>query len=385
MYGNALIPHAEVFMLEIKEVKSRRDLKVFVNYPNHLYKNDPYYVPGLLMEEMKTLDKKKNPAFAFSDGAYFMAYEGNRPVGRIGVLVNHKYNEKMKQKRARFTHVDFIDDRKVSALLFETAERWARERGYDALHGPLGLTDLDHQGMLVEGFQEMDLFLTIYNHEYYPRHLEDLGYRKDVDWIEYQVTVPKEPNEYLAKLAKRVKDRYGYRLVEFRNKKDLLSWAQKVFDLYNEAYAPLYGMSALNQEQIDMYIKAYFSYVNPDFIKFIVNEQNEMVGFGITLPSLSKAMRKTGGRLFPFGFLTILKAIRRNDVLDMYLVAIHPKHQKTGANALMIDSVLREAIRYGIRYAETGPELEENKQVHALWKLFDTRQHRRRRVYVKSL
>ncbi|MFO7636692.1 MAG: hypothetical protein R6W96_05255 [Clostridia bacterium] len=372
-------------MLSIKEVKTRRDLKKFVVFPNRMYRDNPYFVPELVMDDLHTLSKKKNPAFAFSEGTYYMAYDGKKPVGRIGILVNHRSNEKWNQKQARFTHLDFIDDRAVSALLLGTAENWARSHGYDSLHGPMGLTDMDHQGMLIEGFEENDLYITLYNHAYYPEHMESLGYKKDVDYIEYQLFVPDKPLEVVSRIAQRVIRRFNYRLVEFTHKKEILPWAQKIFNLYNDAYSKLYGTSALTQEQIDMYIKANFGFVNPDFIKLVVDKDDQVIGFGITMPSISKALRKARGRLFPFGFIHILKAIRKNDTVDMYLVAIHPDHQGTGAIAILLDSLTKSANRYGITLAETGPELETNLQVQAQWKFYKTRQHRRRRIYLKNL
>jgi hypothetical protein len=314
-----------------------------------------------------------------------MAYIDGRAVGRIGVIVNHKSNAKNKQKNARFTHFDFVDDYEVSKALMDTAVEWAKKGGYNFIHGPLGLTDLDHQGMLIEGFEEMDLFITLYNHPYYKDHMQRMGFSKEVDWVEYQIPVPSEPNEKYARISRIVKKKYGYRLLEFDNKKDILPYAYKVFDLYNKAYAPLYGVTELTQKQIDMYVDTFFGFINPHFVKFVLNRDEELIGFGITLPSLSKAARKAKGRLFPFGFIYLLRAIKKNETLDMYLVAIHPEFQGTGANALLIDGIMRSAVEHGYRMSETGPELEDNRQVTTMWKYLDHRQHRRRRVYGKAI
>ncbi|MCK5811319.1 MAG: GNAT family N-acetyltransferase [Clostridiales bacterium] len=372
-------------MLEIKQVINNKQLKTFVSYVNKLYKDNKYFVPDLVIDEVNTLRKDKNPAYDFSDGVFYLAYRNKKIVGRIGILVNNKSNEKWKQKYARFSHFDFIDDYEVSKTLMDTAIKWAKSKGLDTIHGPLGLTDMDHQGMLVEGFSELDLFITIYNHPYYKVHLEKLGFTKEIDWVEYQITIPKEPVKKYDSISKIVKKKYGYQLIDFTRKKDILPWAHKVFDLYNEAYAPLYGTTELSKKQIDMYVNAFFGFINPDFIKIVLDKNDKLIGFCITMPSLSKAMQKGKGKLFPFGFLHLLKSIKKNDILDLYLVAVLPEVQGTGAASLLIESIMNTAIKYGMTLAETGPELENNHMVRTMWKYFDTKTHRRRRIYIKSI
>ena len=372
-------------MVEIVEVKNNRDLRKFVAYVNELYKDNKYFVPDLVVDEVNTLRKDKNPAYEFSEAVFYLAYRDKKIVGRIGVMVNHRANEKWGQNRARFTHFDFIDDHEVSEKLMETAIGWAKEHGYDVIHGPLGLTDIDHQGLMVEGFEELDMFITIYNAPYYKEHLEKLGFEPEIDWVEYQIPVPEEPVDKYSRIANIARRKFGYRVIEFSKKKDILKWADKVFELYNTAYAPLYGTSELSDKQIKMYIDSFFGFVNPDFIKIIVNKNDEVIGFGITFPSLSKAMQKAKGRLFPFGFIHILRAIKKNDTLDLYLVAIHPDYQGTGASAMLIESVLNAAHRHNMKFAETGPELENNTAVQTMWKYMERRQHRRRRIYTKKI
>lgn len=372
-------------MVEIVEVKNNRDLKKFVAYVNELYKDNKYFVPDLIVDEVNTLRKDKNPAYEFSDGVFYLAYRNGKIVGRIGVLVNRRANEKWGHNYARFSHFDFIDDYEVSSKLMETAIKWSKEHGHTIIHGPLGLTDIDHQGMMVEGFEELDMFITIYNAPYYKDHLEKMGFEKEIDWVEYQIPVPKKPVEKYSRIAEIVKKKYGYKLIEFSRKKDILKWAEKVFELYNLAYAPLYGTSLLSDKQIKKYIDSFFGFVNPDFIKIVVNREDEVIGFGITFPSLSKAMQKAKGKLFPFGFIHILRAIKKNDTLDLYLIAIHPDYQGTGANALLLESILDEAIKHKLKFAETGPELEDNIAVQTMWKYVERRQHRRRRIYTKKI
>lgn len=373
------------FMVNIRQVENNRDLRKFVRFANDMYADNPYFVPALLSDEMNTFRKDKNPAYEFCESALFIAYIDGKAVGRIGVLVNHKNNEKNNQKHARFTSFDFIDDFQISKALMDKAIQWARDNGFNFIHGPLGVSDLDHQGMLIEGFDEMDLFITIYNHPYYKEHLEKLGFSKEVDWLEYQIPVPSEPSEKYTKIAEMSKKKYGYKVIEFKNKKDILPWANDIFELYNTAYAPLYGVTELSNAQINMYIDSFFGFVNPEFVKIILNKEGEAIGFGITMPSLSKAMKKAKGRLFPFGFIHILRAIKKNDTLDMYLVGIHPDYQHTGAAAILVDSILRSAIKNGITMSETGPELEGNKEINKMWKYTEHRQHRRRRVYGRSI
>jgi GNAT superfamily N-acetyltransferase len=373
-------------MIDIKQVTTKKELKQFVDFIYTLYDGNPYWAPPLRSDELNTLSTKKNPASAHCESAFFLAFDNSKVVGRIGLILNHVSNEKWNQSRLRFTRVDFIDDLDVSRALFTTAENWARKKGLAEIQGPLGYNDLDQEGMLVEGFDELDMFITIYNHPYYVEHLEKLGYIKDTDWLEYQITIPPEPNAKVARLANVVNKRYGYQLLSFKTRKEIvLVWADKIFDALNEAYAPLYGMVPLTAEQVQHTIDQFISLANPDFIKVVVDKDNQLVGFGIAFPSLTNALRKGNGRLFPFGLFHLLRALKKNDRLDLYLVAVQPELQGKGINALLMDGILREAIKYGMTIAETGPELEDNSKVQAQWKFFDTRQHRRRRCWVKNI
>jgi len=372
-------------MVKIITVKNNRELRKFVKFVNGLYKDNQYFVPDLIFDEVNTLRADKNPGFEFSEADFFLAYKDNKIVGRIGVIVNHKSNNKWDQCRARFTHFDFIDDYEVSSMLMETAMNWAKEKGHNQIHGPLGITDMDHQGMLVEGYEELDMFITIYNHPYYIDHMKKMGFKKEVDWIEYQIDVPEKPVEKYGRISEIVKKKYGYKLIEFTNKKDILPWAPRVFDLYNQAFAPLFGTTQLSKKQVKMYVDNFFGFVNPDFIKIILNKEDQIIGFAITIPSLSRAMQKAGGKLFPFGFIHILRALKKSNILDLYIIGVHPDYQGTGANALLINSIMLSAIKYKMKFGETGPELEDNHLVQTMWKYLDTRQHRRRRIFIKDI
>lgn len=370
-------------MIEVKQVFSKKEQKVYAGFANDLYKNNPYYVPELEIDVIASMNPSTNPAHEFCEVSYFLAYNGTIAVGRIGVILNRKSNQKWNQKYVRFTSFDFVDDYEVSKALMNVAIQWAEARGMAAIHGPLGFTDLDHQGLLVEGFDEMDLFITIYNAPYYVDHMLRLGFVKDVDWVECQLKLDNTKAERLSKIAEHLVERRGFKLIEFKNKKEILPWAERVFELYNTSYAPLYGTTPLDNKQIEVTIKTFFGYVNPDFIKVVVDKDDTLAGFSIAMPSLSRAMQKARGKLLPFGFLHILKAIRKNSVLDLYLIAVDPKYHDTGLNALMLNSVMKTAIRYGMTHAETGPMLESNHKVQSQWRFFEVRQHRRRRIYKK--
>jgi hypothetical protein len=372
-------------MIKIHHVKSKSDLKKYVSFPNDLYKDSPYYVPELVSDSVKMLTPSYNPAYEFCEADYFLAYEEDQIVGRIGVIINQKSNEKWKQKYARFTGFDFIDRRDVSQILMQTARDWAKARGMEVIHGPLGFTDIDHQGMLVEGFDELDLFITIYNAPYYMSHMLDLGFEKDIDWVECQLRLDDEKSERLKKISAYLSKNTAFQLLEFKRKKDMMVWAEDVFDLYNTAYAPLYGTTELTDKQIKMYIKTFLGFVNPDFVKVVVDADHKLAAFALAMPSLSKAMQKSKGKLLPFGFLHILKAIHKNDILDLYLIAVKPEYQNSGINGLMLNSVMQTAKKYGMTHAETGPMLESNLKVQSQWKFFEVRQHRRRRIWKSSL
>lgn len=369
-------------MIIVKRVMTQRELKHFSSFANKLYEENAYYVPELEIDVQHLFQPQKNPALDFCESVCFLAYQDQKIVGRIGVIINPKSNLKWHQKYARFTHFDFIDDLEVSQALFHAARTYAIGEGMDTLHGPLGFTDLDHQGMLVEGFNELDLFITIYNAPYYVTHMEHLGFVKDVDWIECQLKFNQEKADRLSKLSAYLNQKSAFKLIEFTRKKDLLPWAKAVFDLYNTAYAPLYGTSELSENQIETYIKTFFGYVNPSFIKIVIDKDESLAAFAIAMPSLSKAMQKAKGKLFPFGFIHILKSMRSNKILDLYLIAVKPEYQQTGINGLLLDSVIRTALKFDMEMAETGPMLELNDKVQAQWKFFDVRQHRRRRVWI---
>ncbi|MBN2414173.1 hypothetical protein JXQ31_21035 [candidate division KSB1 bacterium] len=369
----------------IKEVVSLKDIKSFVRFPNTLYRGNPNYIPFLFIDEMNTLRRDRNPAFEHCEVKYWLAYKQGQIVGRIAGIINRLYIEKWRQSYARFGWIDFINDADVSEALLREVESWAKARGMTAIHGPLGFTDLDPEGMLVDGFDEPGTLATIYNYPYYRTHLEKLGYQKDIDWIEYEIKVPDEPNETIARIADIALRRNKLKLLHVQNKKDLLPYARELFHILDEAYQHLYGYVPLTEKQVQSYIKQYFGYVSPDFVPVVLDQNNRMVAFGITMPSLSRALQKSKGKLFPFGIFYLMRALKKNDRADLYLVAVRPELRGKGVNAILINQMNYVYNRIGVTKVESNPELETNHHVQDQWKYFEKRQHKRRRCFIRRL
>lgn len=375
--------------LTVTEVTSAKDRRAFLRFPSVLYKDNPYYVPPLYGDELADMNPKKNPAFSYADAKYFLARREGKVVGRIGAIFSRRANERWGRVRMRFTQVDFIDDYAVSAALFGAVEAYAREMGCEAVHGPLGFTDLDREGMLVEGFEEKGLFFTYYNAPYYQEHLERLGYVKDVDWIELQVFRPDDPDgragKLLSRLSERALTRHNFHVVKVKRNREFAPYIEKAFSLVNTAYHNLYGVVALDEEQIRRYAKKFVPMIDPDLACLVENEAGELVAFGASVRSLSDAFRKTDGKLFPFGWIPTLHALSHGGQINLLLIAVEPRYQGTGVNAVIIHHIFSNAWRVGIFSAETGPQLETNASVVDQWKIFSTRQHKRRRCYTKDL
>lgn len=370
-----------------KEVNSKSELKKFIKFPFELYKGNKYWVPPLIFDEIKTLSKKKNPAFDFCEAKYWLAYKNDKIVGRIAGIINHKYNEKWNQKSARFGWIDFIDDEAVSDSLINQVIIWAKEKGMNKIHGPLGFTDFDGEGMLTDGFNELSTFGSIYNHSYYPKHIEKLGFEKDADWIEFAVKF--DPNaegpEKVSRIAEAVAERNKLHLLRVKKAKEMLPYAREIFYLINAAYKDLFGFVELTDKQIDMYVKAYFGFIKADYVPIILDSNNKVAAFGITMPSLSRAAQKSKGRLFPFGFIHILRAMKNNPDVDLYLTAVRPELQNKGVNAMLMNEMHKVYVKNKIQRVETNRELEENAKIQAQWRFFENRLHKRRRCYKKSI
>lgn len=374
--------------IEIREVKpTKKELKKFVEFGVSLYKDNPYYVPPLQFDDVNTLLPDKNPAFDYCEAQSFMAYRDGKPVGRITGIINPAVNERTGEKTARFGFNEFVDDAEVVDALFNAVEDWARKKDMTAIVGPMGFTDMDHEGMLTFGFDELGTMATIYNPPYYPEHMERMGYVKDADWVEYRIQVPEKLPEKMTRIAELVKTKYGLRCIKFTSSKKIKEqYGVALFELINEAYDKLYGYSPLTPRQIEYYIDMYLGMVRLEYISVIVDKDDNLVGVGISVPSLSKALQKSKGKLFPTGWYHLLKALKgKNDVIDLLLVAVKPEYQSRGVNSLVFTDLVPIYNKNNIKFAESNLELEDNANVQNQWQYFERRLHRRRRVYRKPL
>ncbi|NVO01696.1 MAG: hypothetical protein HXX09_03260 [Bacteroidetes bacterium] len=369
----------------IKEVFTKSDLKKFINFQYELYKGNKFWCPPMKMDEMNTLSKDKNPSFDYCEARYWLAYKDDKIVGRIAGIINPKSNQRWEQKHIRFGWIEFINDVEVCQALLKTVEDWGKERGLNHIHGPLGFTDMDNEGMLVKGFDELSTMASIYNHEYFPELMEKAGYQKDADWIQYEFKIPSEPNEKVEKFANIAKERYGLRVLEVKKSKELLPYAKKMFELLNRSFKDLYGFTELTEKQMNLYVKQYFGFIVPKYICLVVDKSDEVVGFGVSLPSLTKASQKCKGNLFPFGFMHLLKALKNSEIIDMYLNGIAPEYQGKGVHAIYYDFLTKSYINNNVKLAITNPQLEENAKALNVWKHYDGRQHITRRCYLKEI
>ena len=378
--------------IQIKRVETKKDLKRFIEFHYDLYKGNPYDVPNLYSDEVNTLSKNKNAAFDFCEAEYYLALKEGKIVGRVAAIINHKANEKWKKKDVRFGWIDFIDDIEVSRALFEAVEEYGRKKGMDDIVGPLGFTDMDPEGMLTWGFDKLGTMATIYNYEYYPQHMEKLGgWKKDNDYVEYYLVVPEKSPEKYTKIAEMVEKRYNLHVRKL-TKKDIFQggYGKKLFDLINLTYSDLYGFSELTDRQIDQYVKMYFPLADLNLVTVIEdgNKDNQLAGLGITIPSLSRALQKCRrGRLFPFGWWHLLRAIKfhKTDGVDLLLMGFLPEYRSKGANALLFADLIPRYVNYGFKWGETQVEMESNEGVQSQWGPLDPINHKKRRCYRRSL
>ena len=370
----------------VKEVKTKQEFKKWIEFPNKLYKDNEYFVPFLTSDEVATFTEKSNPAYEFCETKLFLAYKDNKVVGRIAGLINHAYNKKWNKNRIRFTRFDFIDDYEVSQALFDEVVKWGKEKGYSEVMGPIGFTDMDHEGMLIEGFEELNMSITFYNHPYYLVHMERLGLEKEIDWVEFQIKVPKEMDPRIERISQRLIERNGLKVVFYNDRKVLYKEAFEAFKIIDIAFSKLYGTVPLTDEIIKKAVDDYIPLVNLDYICSVKNKDDKIIGFSVLVPSIAKALKKSNGKLLPFGMFRLLKALKgKNDILEMFFVAVDPQYQSIGVPALMMSELIKVCIRNKVEYCETGPELETNSDVQGMWKTFETRQHKRRRCYIKGI
>lgn len=379
--------------IEIKKVETKTQLKVFVDFFNDLYHDCPYAVPYLFTDEMNTLHKDRNPAFAFCEADYFLAYKNGKVVGRIAAMINKRANEHWKRKTVRFGWFDFIDNYEVSSALLDTVKKWGAKRGMTEIAGPFGFEDMDREGMLVEGFNELSTMYVNYNYDYYPHHIQHYGgFTKDNDYVEYKIKVPEVTPKKFSKIAELVGKRYGLEVRKF-NRHNMIEEGRgkELFHILNETYKDLYGYSQLSDDQIGRIIDEYIKIADLNLISCVIDtkQKDKMIGFGVSIPSFSEALRKTNrGRLLPFGWWHLMKALKwhKTTVVDLLLIGVLPEYRVKGANALIFNDLIEWYRRYGFEYAQTGPQMETNKGVLSQWQYLDAKCNKRHRIYVsKSL
>lgn len=371
--------------IEIKKVASAADLKKFIRFNYEFYKDNPYSVPDLYDDMLSTFSHKKNAAFEFCEADYFLALRDGKIVGRVAAIINKRANETWQRNVVRFGWIDFIDDPEVSSALLDAVKAWGKERGMTEMEGPLGFTDLDAEGMLIEGFDQLSTMATIYNYPYYPQHMERLGLEKSADWVEMKIYIPEAIPEKHLRISEIVQRKYGLKIRKVTSRKEVMEsgLGRRIFELVNEAYAPLFGFSRMSDRQIDDYVKMYVPVLDLRMVTLVENAEGELVAVGISMPSLSKALQKAKGRLWPFGWFHLLRTLfwKRPEVLDLLLVAVRPDYQGKGANALLFTDLIPIYQKLGYKYAESNPELEENGKVQNQWQYFQVEQHKRRRCY----
>jgi hypothetical protein len=375
--------------ITVKEVLNKKDQKTFAKVPFPLYKGNPFWVPQLIHDDMEIFNKEKNPAFENADSRQFLAYKDGRAVGRIAAIHSRIANHKYGTKNLRFGWFDAPDDPEVAAALFGAVEGWARELGMETVTGPHGFCDLDPQGMLVEGYDQEPTIAGYYNFPYYRELVENLGYAKDIDYVEFRCAVPDDMSafpEKLLRLAERIQERGGFKLLHFDNKKEIMARVEEVFVVIDEAFEEIYGAVPLTHKQVRYFIKKYFGFVDKDLVQLVVNDKNELIAFMLAMPSLTQAFQKANGRLFPFGLFHILRALKKkHDVLDFYLAGILKKYRGQGIDLLMVVQMARGAVGKGFKFTESNQELETNTKIQAQWKYFNPVQHKRKRIFKKVL
>ena len=373
----------------IKKVSTKSDLKKFIRFNYEFYKDNPYSVPDLYSDMVDTLSRDKNAAFEFCEADYFLAYRDGKIVGRVAAIINHRANETWQKKTVRFGWIDFVDDAEVSDALIDTVKAWGRERGMQEIEGPLGFTDMDSEGMLIEGFDQLSTMATIYNYPYYPVHMERMGFEKSADWVEMKIYIPDAIPEKHKRISDIIQRKYNLRVRKLTDKKEVIKSgvAHEIFRLINDAYAPLFGFSRMTEAQIDQYVNVYIPVLDLRMVTLVETEEGEIVAVGISMPSLSEALQKAKGKFFPFGWYHLLKALKWNrpKVLDLLLVAVRPDYQSKGVNALLFTDLIPVYQEMGFEYAESNPELEDNGRVQNQWQYFKTEQHKRRRCFKQNL
>ncbi len=372
----------------VKKVASKKELDDFIHVVDIIYQNCPQYVPDFESDVKDIFDSRKNSGLEFSNVQPFVAYRGDKAVGRIVGIVNHRANEKWKTHNVRFSMIEFLDDLAISRALLNSVEEWGRSYGMDSIQGPLGITDFDKEGMLIEDFDMLGSIITIYNPEYYPRHMEALGFKKETDWVQIRVNVPKEVPVRYARVAQYAKEQVGLRVLTLTDK-DITKrqYGRKIFKLLNEAYSPLFGFSEISGQQIDEFVGKYLQLIDKQLMPVVINDKGELVGATVTMGSLARATQKAKGKLLPFGWFHLLKALKwkHEDTVEMLLIGVRPDYQGLGVNAMFFNHLIPIYNKYGFKWAETGPQLEDNFKELSQWKVLNPEYIKRRRCYIKTI
>ncbi len=371
--------------VSVIEVKTTDQLKKFVRFPMDLYRDNPYYVPSFINDEINIWNPSENPAMQYSEAKQFLAYKEDKIVGRIAVMINHKEERELGISKVRFGWIDFTDDPEVSKALIDTAIEYAREKKISKIEGPMGFTNLDKAGMLTMGFDKLATMIGIYNHEYYPKHLENLGLTKEKEWVEFEIMFPDSLPEKIYKFNELISQKYHLKVLRFKSKDEILQYVDAMFDLLDETYKHLSTYTPISDEQRKTYKEKYFKLIDKDFIVCIADENNHLISFAITMPSYSKALQKSKGKLLPFGWWHFLQAGKKNDRANFYLIGIHPDYQRRGVTSIIFKEIWDIFNKKGVKYLETNPELEENKSIQLLWQDYNPVNHKRRRTYSMNI
>ncbi len=382
---NKIVYNSSV-MIEIKEVKTKKQIKTFVDFPTKLYKGVKQYVHPLRMSEFELFNPKKNASFEDCDAKYFLCYKDGKLVGRIAGIIQRLYNEKVNEKRVRFTRFDAINDTQVAKALFDAVENYAKENGMNTVHGPMGFNDLDREGMLIEGFDEIATFEEAYNFDYYKDLMKECGYEKEVDWVEYNITVPKQLDSKIIRVAELIKEKYHLKLADKKNKRAFIKkYAPGIFKLLDEAYGPLYGVVPYTDKVRKQVIDQFNLFISTDFISLVVDENDNVISFGFAIPSLSEVINKCEGKLNLVSIFKLIKAVKHPSQLDLALIAVKPEYASKGVPAVIMYEMINNFIKHGIVSCETNLNLEDNIQIQHLWKNFEHHQHKRRRSWIKHI
>jgi GNAT superfamily N-acetyltransferase len=371
--------------VEIKEVNTKQDIKKFVNFQFDLYKDEKNWVPPIKADEIKALMPEHNPAYKFCDAKFFLAYKDGKIAGRVGAIINNAYNEKTGEKYVRISRIEFIDDEEVFDALINKVIEFGKGKGMAKIHGPLGFTNLDTQGMLIEGFEYLPSIASVYHKSYYKKHFDRLGFSKEIDWIEFRLTLVEQAINKAKRGAEILKKRFGFKVLNFSSKKEMLKYAPKIFEILNDAFSDLPFVVPFDKELAEFYTKKYFSILNPAYVRVVLNKEDEVIGFIVGLPSLSKAMQKAGGKLFPFGFIPILKALKHPQEIDLLLTGVAKEYQNSGVAVMLFADLQDQMLREGIYTMETTGIFETNTNAISNWKNYEHIQHKRRRCFIKDI